>query len=178
MKQSRRRCQKKVNWYQVAVISEICWNLLLLLGVSFTEEQFKSDPLLLSQWTAGFVSQQMFLCLALWCKVASVEVGTLAASFEFSPIECLNPPPPKLLREGFYPSPLSPFTPCRPHSSPTTTTITPSLDLYFSVCALCLPLSQAFSTPHHTHTNQKSVYWPITAAWECILYLQQYTFKC
>lgn len=68
------------------------------------------QTLLLSQQTASFVSQQMFYCLCLWCKVASVEVGTLAASFEFSPIECHQPPPPsaptpKLLREGLCPSP-------------------------------------------------------------------------
>ena len=83
---------------------------------------FKSELLRLSQWTGSFVSEQMFHCLALWCKVASVEVGTLAASFEFSPIECRQHqpppffcPPPQATQRGALPLPRSPLTPCRPH---------------------------------------------------------------
>lgn len=57
---------------------------------------FSPQSLNQSHCPHSFVSQQMFHCLALRCKVASVEVETLTASFEFSSIEChrYQPPPP------------------------------------------------------------------------------------
>lgn len=181
----------KLTWcslFRCAKVKELMrsvYDLLNMLKPVATVPGFLSWVyiLLLSQWTTSFVSQQMFHCLAPWCKVASVEVGTLAASFEFSPIECHQPPPsstptPKLLREGLYPSPLSPLTPCRPHSHYPHHhyDYNPPWDLLLLFVFPSVRSSLISAPPPHTHIKNP-IYWPIESSVRRV-YLHQYTFKC
>lgn len=155
---------------------------LVASSVRFRPRGSSYQTPLLSRRAASFVSQQMFYCLALWCKVASVEVGTLAASFEFSPIEYHQPPSPhpQATQRGALPFPLSPLTPCRPHSCCSSTFIMiitpPPLEIPTTPY---LSLGRAFTDQHPPpHTYQKPIYRAITAAWACIskVHLHLYTF--